>query len=412
MLRSVVFAAAVMIGTFVDTAPASAQSSIDARAAAIRARQNKRPRTDWVEQFRKARAEAERRTQAQRAADAVEIKEKYGAYLARGNEAADILYRISGHNLFIYRNGNDIIQVKDRSVGNSQIQESYSINRNNNPANIANNGIVEHVSIRYSVILKNVSDEFILREFHNGEWLDWREFQAANGDGDWEILSIEIDKMADGSILAKYSPDLQVFYADSIVSHRSNNTSIQMPANCDWSTKFNPHLCLSWPSVRDRAAEEQARIEARRRADLALRAEAEAAERRREAFVRTSAQTAFDNGDYRQSLKLEARLSPSCYNGRSVYVSGQDSPCYNVARSLFYLGQTYREGRGVNRNYTTALAYFYLAKTIHKPYTTEYDRLMELFNDMGTRDPVRFQEADAALNQLVKQCTDSNFQSC
>lgn len=162
-------------------------------------------------------------------------------------------------------------------------------------------------------------------------------------------------------------------------------------------------------AAREQAAlEERARVEAERQAELTRRAEAEASARRREQAMRAAAQAAFDNGDYTQSLKIEAQLAPSCYGKRS----DESDACFGVAKSLVYLGRVYRKGRTVPKDYTRALAYFYLASSIYHPYEREYDELMDLFNDMGTRDPERFAAADALLRQYYVRCINSDFQSC
>ena len=155
------------------------------------------------------------------------------------------------------------------------------------------------------------------------------------------------------------------------------------------------------------AAEERARVEAERQAELTRQAEAEASARRREQAMRAAAQAAFDNGDYTQSLKIEAQLAPSCYGKRP-----QSEACFRVAQSLAYLGRAYRKGRTVAKDYTRATAYFYLAGSIYEPYEREYDELMVLFNDMGTRDPERFAAADALVRQYYGRCINTNFQSC
>jgi len=155
------------------------------------------------------------------------------------------------------------------------------------------------------------------------------------------------------------------------------------------------------------AAEERARVEAERQAELTRQAEAEAAARRREQSMRAAAQAAFDNGDYTESLKIEAQLAPSCYGKRP-----QSEACFRVAQSLAYLGRAYRKGRTVAKDYTRATAYFYLAGSIYEPYEREYDELMVLFNDMGTRDPERFAAADALVRQYYGRCINTNFQSC
>lgn len=156
------------------------------------------------------------------------------------------------------------------------------------------------------------------------------------------------------------------------------------------------------------AAEERAKEEAQRQDELARQAEAEANLRRREQAMRAAAQAAFDRGDYSESLSIEAQLAPSCYGKRSH----ESDACFRVAKSLVSLGRVYRKGIAVPKDYTRAMAYFYLAGSIYQPYEREYDELMDLFNDMGTRDPERFAAADALFRQYYVRCINSNFQSC